>query len=368
MIKCVKRGEVNLKTNFTIRILAIVLALVVVGVFLGILGYNPANVFICIIKGSFGSLNRIRQTIIIAIPLLITGLGISVAFKMQFWNIGAEGQIFMGAFGAALFALNFPSLPMPAMLLFMIVSGCLFGGLWALISGVLRVYFNTNETITTLMLNYVALKIITYLQYDAWKDKNALGFPKIANFPDNAIFPSLFGVHIGWIIALILVVIFYLFMKHSKMGYEVSILGESENTAKYAGINIKKTMIKAVFISGAVCGLAGVIQASAVSNTLSVEVTGGMGYTAIIVAWLSNLNAPITLVVAVLFAALLEGGAYIQTAFGIPNAAASVMQALILFFVLGCEFFVRYKVVFNNRKSKDELVLEEKTESKDEVI
>lgn len=368
MVKFVKRGEVSTKTNFTVRIMAIILALVVAGIFMALLGHNPLDVYAYMIKGSFGSPNRIRQTIIIAIPLLITGLGISVAFKMQFWNIGAEGQILMGAFGAALFALNFPNLPMPLMLLLMVISGCIFGGLWALISGILKVYFNTNETITTLMLNYVALKIITFLQYDAWKDKNALGFPKIANFPDNAIFPSIFRVHIGWIIALVLVVIFYLFMKHSKMGYEVSVLGESQNTAKYAGINIKKTMLKAVFISGAVCGLTGVIQASAVSNTLSIEVTGGMGYTAIIVAWLSNLNAPITLIVAILFAALLEGGAYIQTAFGIPNAAASVMQALILFFVLGSEFFVRYKAVFSNRKIKTVSKSTNKTENKDEVI
>lgn len=367
MIKCIKRGEISVKKNFAIRILAIVLALVVVAVLMAALGHNPLKVYAYMIKGSLGSLNRIRQTIIIAIPLLITAIGISVAFKMLYWNIGAEGQILMGAFGATLFALNFPELPMPLLLLLMVISGCLFGGLWALISGILKVYFNTNETITTLMLNYVALKIITYLQYDAWKDKSALGFPKIANFPDNAVFPDVLGVHMGWIIALILVVIFYLFMKKSKMGYEISVLGESQNTAKYAGINIKKTMLRAVFISGAICGLTGVIQASAVSNTLSIEVTGGMGYTAIIVAWLSNLNAPITLVVSVLFAALLEGGAYIQSAFGIPNAAASVMQALILFFVLGSEFFVRYKVTF--KKNKTEVLQEpHKLESKNEVI
>lgn len=368
MVKFIKRGEVSKKTNFTIRIMAITSALVIAGIFMAILGHNPIEVYGYMVKGSFGSPGRIRQTIILAIPLLITGIGVSVAFKMQYWNIGGEGQILMGAFGATIFALNFPDLPMPLLLIFMIISGATFGGLWALISGILKVYFNTNETITTLMLNYVALKIITYLQYDAWKDKQALGFPKIANFPDNAIFPSVFRVHIGWIIALALVAVFYVLMKHSKMGYEISVLGESENTAKYAGINIKKTILKAVFISGAVCGLTGVIQASAVSNTLSVEVTGGVGYTAIIVAWLSNLNAPITLIVSVLFAALLEGGAYIQTAFGIPNAAASVMQALILFFVLGSEFFVRYKLVLPNKSKKNISEEFKKLSSKDGVI
>ncbi len=345
MVKFIKRGEVSRKTNFTIRISAIILALILSGIFIGALGHNPLEVFASMIKGAFGSPNRIKQTITIAIPLLITALGIAVAFKMQFWNIGAEGQIFMGAFGAALVALKFPEMSKPLTLLLMIIAGMTFAGLWALISGILKVYFNTNETIVTLMLNYIALKFVTYLQYDVWKDKRAMGFPKIKNFPDEAIFPSLLGVNIGWIFAIVLVIGFYLFMKKSKMGYEISVLGESENTAKYAGIDIKKTVLKAVFISGAICGLTGVIQASAVSNTLSVEVSGGYGYTAIIIAWLSNLNSPITLIVSVLFAGLLEGGAYIQTSFGIPNAAASVIQALILFFVLGSEFFVRFKLV-----------------------
>lgn len=352
MFKFIKRGDIDKKTNLTIRISAIILALVISGIFIGALSHNPVQVFQAMVKGAFGSPNRIKQTVTIAIPLLITALGIAVAFKMQFWNIGAEGQIFMGAFGAALIALKFPEVSKPIMLMMMVVSGMTFGGLLALISGLLKVYFNTNETIVTLMLNYIALKFITYLQYDAWKDPRAMGFPKIKNFPDNAIFPSVMGVNIGWIFAIILVIGFYIFMKKSKMGYEISVLGESENTAKYAGINIKKTILKAVFISGAVCGLTGVIQSSAVSNTLSVEVTGGYGYTAIIIAWLSNLNSPITLLVSVLFAGLLEGGAYIQTAFGIPNAAASVIQALILFFVLGSEFFVKFKLVKSKKLDK----------------
>jgi simple sugar transport system permease protein len=344
LIRLIKREEISKLNSVKVRIIAIILALVVASIFLAAMGFSPIKIFSGMLKGSFGSPYRIRQTIIRAIPLVITAIGISVAFKMQFWNIGGEGQIFMGAFGAALVALNLSGLSKPILLLLMALAAILFGALWALIAGAIKVYFNTNETIITLMLNYIALKFITLLQYDIWRDKKAMNFPKIPTFPKNAILPKLFNVNVGWIIALTIVVLFYFIMKRSKLGYEISVLGESKNTAKYAGISINKTILTAIFISGALCGLAGFIQASAVSETLSIEVTGGVGYTAIIVAWLSNLGSIIILFVSVLFAGLIEGGSYVQTAFGIPNAAASVIQALILFFVLGSELFVRYKL------------------------
>jgi general nucleoside transport system permease protein len=344
LIQLVKRDEISRTNSIKVRVIAILLALIAAGIFLAIMGFNPINVFLGMLKGSFGSAYRIRQTIVKAVPLIITAVGISVAFKMQFWNIGGEGQILMGAFGAALIALNLSYLPKPLLLILMAASAVFFGALWAVVSGVLNVYFNTNETIVTLMLNYIALKFITLLQYDLWRDKKAMNFPKVANFSENAILPKLFKLHVGWIIAILVVIIFYIIMKHSKLGYEITVLGESKNTAKYAGININQTVLKAVFISGALCGLAGFVQASAVSQTLSVEVAGGAGYTAIIISWLSNLNSVIILPVSLLFAGLVEGGSYIQTAFGIPNAAASVIQALILLFVLGSELFVRYKL------------------------
>jgi len=349
-LRLVKREDINKSVSIRIRVMAIVIAIVIAGLFLVTLGHNPIEVFGGMIKGAFGTANRVRQTIITAIPLLIAAIGVGVAFKMLFWNIGGEGQIFMGAFGATIVALNLTSLPKPVLLLVMCLAAIICGGLWAALAGVLKVYFNTNETIITLMLNYVALKFITLLQFDLLKDKNAMGFPKIANFQDNAILPRVFGVHIGWIIALIIVVVFYIFMKHSKMGYEIAVLGDSTNTAKYAGININKTILKAVFISGALCGLVGFIQASAVSQTLSTEVTNGAGNTAIIIAWLSNLNSIFALIVSILFAGLTQGGAYIQTAFGIPNAAASVIQALILFCVLASEMFIRYRIDFRRVK------------------
>lgn len=354
MLRIVKKGETTRLQTVVITSIAIILAILGTSLFIVALGFNPAEVYASMLKGAFGSTSKIRRTIIIAIPLLITSLGIAVAFKMKFWNIGGEGQILMGAFGAAFIALNFSYLPKPIVLILMAIFGMLAGGLWALIPAFLKSKWGTNETIVTLMMNYLALKWVTYLQYDKWKDPKSLGFPKIANFDSNAVLPKIFNIHIGWVIALILVVVMYIFMNYTKKGYEISVLGESEKTAQYAGINVSKTMITAILLSGGLCGLVGMIQASAVSSTLSVTVSGGVGFTAIIVTWLGSLSAPIILVVSILFAALLQGGAYIQTAFGIPEAAALVLQGMILFFVLGSDFFVKYKVVFEKENKVKE--------------
>lgn len=345
MIRFVKRDGISRINNVFIRITAIILSLVVVGVFLFTMNLNALKVYASMINGAFGNINSIRQTIVVAIPLVITALGISVAFKMQFWNIGGEGQIFMGAFAASLAAYALPDLSSPVLITMMAAAGLAGGGLWALLPAIFKSYFKTNETIVTLMLNYVALQWISYLQTGPWKDKKALGFAKMPNFSDNAILPDVFGIHAGWIIALFLTAAVYIFMKYSKKGYEIAVIGESEKTALYAGINIKKTMIFAVVLSGALCGLVGMIQASGVLQNLSTQVSGGYGFTAIIVAWLSSLSAPAILVVSILFAALVQGGSYIQVAFGIPQSAALVLQSAILFFVLGSEFFVKYKLV-----------------------
>lgn len=344
-VRVIKKSEPGRMKAAAIRIGAIVLALLASSLFILLLSLNPIDVYLKMVQGAFGTAYRVKETIVKTIPLVITSLGIGIAFKMQFWNIGGEGQIAMGAFAASYFALYMNNMPKPVLLLVMILAGMLAGGLWALIPAFLKAQWGTNETIVTLMMNYIALKWVMFLQYGPWRDPNSLGFPKIANFPENAVLPKLLGVHIGWIFALILVAVVYILINHTKKGYEIAVIGESINTARYAGINIKKTILIAIMLSGGLCGLVGMIQASAVNYTLSVEITGGVGFTAIITAWLAALSAPLILIVSFLFAALLEGGSYIQTVFGIPQAAAEILQGLILFFVLGSEFFVRYKFV-----------------------
>jgi simple sugar transport system permease protein len=329
---------------------AVVGALVFGGLFLVLLGENPFEIYISMVKGGLGSFFRFRETVNLAIPLLITSLGVMIAFKMRFWNIGAEGQIFMGAFAATYFAINFDHWPKPLLLLVMMVASMVMGGIWLLIPAWFKARFGTNETLFTLMLNYIALRWVIYLQYSLWKDPAGMGFPKIANFGPNATLPKLFGIHIGWVVAIVLIYLVYVYLNHTKSGYEIAVIGESEDTARYAGIDIKRVILKTMFLSGAICGLVGMIQAAGISGTLSVELSGGIGFTAIITAWLSGLQPIMVAVVSFLFAMLRQGGSYIQTAYQIPSSAAEILQSLILFCVLASEFFVRYKFVRTGKK------------------
>jgi simple sugar transport system permease protein len=349
------RTDCSRNEAIIIRTSAILLALSAVAVFIMLLGHNPFSVYLSMIEGAFGSGYRITETIRKAIPLIVASLGISLAFRLKFWNIGAEGQIMMGAFGATFFALNFQNLPAIILLPLMGFASIICGGIWGAIPAYFRAKFRTNETIFTLMMNYIALKWLTYLQYGPWKDPGALGFPKIPGFTKNAVLPAFFGLHIGWIIAVVLIVIMHIFVNHTKRGYEINVVGESENTGRYAGMNVKFIIIYTIFLSGGLCGLAGMIEASGVNKTLSVEITRGVGYTAIITSWLSSLRAPVIAIVCILFAAMIQGGTFIQMAFQIPQSAAQILQGMILFFVLGSEFFIKYKIsVIKDNKTEAE--------------
>ncbi|MBI9012131.1 MAG: ABC transporter permease [Clostridiales bacterium] len=353
MFRMVKRTNVSSKQSAMIRLLAVVLALLCSSLFILLMGHNPIKVYVSMLNGAFGSKFRLIETMKVAIPIIIASIGIMVAFKMKFWNIGGEGQILMGACAATYFALYFNHLPKPLLLLLMLLGGFVGGGLWALIPGLLKIKYDTNETIITLMLNYIAIKWVTYLQYGPWKDPNAMGFPKIANFEDAAVLPKVFGLHIGWIIAIVIVVIIGIMMKYSKWGYNISVIGESIDTARYSGMNIKKVVLTSVLVSGGICGIVGFIQASAVDHTLTSQLSAGYGFTAIITTWLSALVPIVIIPVSILFAALVKGGSYIQTAFQIPNSASDIIQSMILFFVIGSEFFVKYALVFRKGGAHD---------------
>ncbi len=346
----IQRTYISKQKTIMIRLIAVFLSLVTASLFLGFMGHNPIQVFGSLAVGAFGSAYRMRETMTTAIPLIVTSIGIMIAFKMKFWNIGGEGQILMGAFAASYVALNFTYLPKPMLLALMFVAGFIGGGLWALIPALLKVYLGTNETIITLMLNYVAIKWITYLQYGPWKDPNAMGFPQIATFESNAILPKVFGVHIGWIFAIVIVCFVSFMLAKTKKGFEISVIGESVDTARYAGIHVKHVIIMAIVISGGICGIVGMMEASGVNRTLSSNISSGYGFTAIITTWLSGLKASVIIPVSILFAGLIKGGSFIQTAYGIPQSASDVLQALILFFIIGSEFFVQYQLVGKRAK------------------
>ncbi|MDR0637745.1 MAG: ABC transporter permease [Spirochaetaceae bacterium] len=351
MIRVASRPELTGFREKLQRALAIAAALAASALFILLIGYNPLDVFAKIIAGSLGTAYRFRETIHKAIPLGILSLGTAVAFKMKFWNIGQEGQFYLGAYGASLIAFSFPDMPSPLLLTFMFLAGFVFGGLWALIPALLKARFSTSETLVTLMLNYVAVKWISYLQYGPWKDPQGLGFPKIASFSRNAVPPNLFGIHLGWVITLCLAALVYLLLKRTKLGYEIDVLGESEATARYAGIPVFRVMIAAILISGGLCGAAGMLQASAVERSLSDQLSGGLGFTSVITTWLARLNPLSIIVTSFLFSLLIQGGNFLQSSLQIPASISLVLQGIIIFFVLGSEFFLRYRLVWTRART-----------------
>ncbi|MFO7887016.1 MAG: ABC transporter permease [Eubacteriales bacterium] len=351
-MRMIKREKISKREAVKIRTVAILGSLILSGLFIFLLGHNPVDVYISMAKGAFGSLYRIKDTINIIIPLIMTSLGIMIAFKMKFWNIGGEGQILIGALFASYIALNFSNLPKPVLLPIMFLAGFMGGGFWAFIPALLKVKFQTNETIITLMMNYIALNIITYLQYGPWRDPQSLGFPKISSFAESALLPDVLGIHMGWIVTVLTVVLVTVFMNKTKFGYEIKVVGESKDTANYSGIRVNRVVLRGLIISGGICGIVGMMEVSGVNGTLTNHVSAGYGYTAIITAWLSGLKPAFIIPVSALFAGLIKGGGFIQTAYQIPQSAADIIQSMILFFVIGSEFFIQYKLVPDKRNDK----------------
>lgn len=350
LIRTIKRAERSKFEIMRLRLYAFILALAAGGLFILLLGFSPFELYGTIVSGAFRSKMAIQATVKIMIPLLMSSLGVTLAFKMRFWNIGAEGQIIMGAVFSSYFALYHSNLPHVVLLAVMFLAGFVGGGLWGLIPAYFKTKFNTNETLFTLMLNYIALHVISFLRDGPWKDPDSSGFPKIARFAANAQIDKVLGVQFGWIIGLLLVVIVFVYMKYTKQGYEISVVGESQATAKYAGMNVKKVVLRTMLLSGGICGLTGVIQSAGSDMTLASSVAGGVGFTAIIVAWLANLNPIGILLVSFLFSVLEKGSSVMQSTYGLSTYSAAVLQGIILFFILGSEFFIKYKFVLESKK------------------
>jgi len=339
---------------FIIPLVSVLLALLLGAIFLSLTGQKPIAVYTIMFTDSLGSKYGLTETIVKAIPLMLTGLGVSLAFKMKLWNIGAEGQLYMGAMGATWLPLNFPTLPGYIMIPGMIVLGMLAGGLWALLTAIPRAIWKVNEIITTLMLNYVAILWVDFLVFGPWRDPKGSNFPLTAAFPDAARLPGLFNsrIHAGLFFAFALAIILAIVYKYSRWGYSINVIGSSERAASYAGMNIKRNILLVMFISGAISGLAGMAEVSGIIGKLQHGISSGYGYTAIIVAWLSKLNPLAILIVSVLFGALQVGGYAVQVV-GVPAAVATMLQGMILFFVLGGEIFTNYRIRLVSKKGEE---------------
>ena len=353
LLRMAKRDGISSQKAWLIRGIAFLLSLMTGALMILALGHNPLAVYQAMIVGACGSGTVLQETVKIAVPLLITAIGISFAFKMKFWNIGGEGQILVGAVAAGYFGLFtahiFPKVPL---VLLMMTAGMLAGGIYGLIPAVCKAKWGTNETLFTLMLNYIALAFIKYLMNGPWKAPGS-SYPKIAMLVKGARLTKILGVHWGWILALILVVVSSIYLKKTKQGYEIAVVGESNNTARYAGINVSKVFVRTMFISGALCGLVGLMQFAGADYTLTEGTAGGIGFTAITVAWLAKMNPYGMLIVSVFIAILERGANAIQTQFKIPSSAADLLIGIILFFMLGCEFFISYRLILRGKEEKD---------------
>ena len=332
---------------WSIRVASIVFALIVGGLLLLALGYSPLKAYGTIIDGSLGSKTFVRQTIKIAIPLLGCALAIAPCFKMHFWNIGAEGQITAGAIGATFFALKFgKTMPQLPLLLIMAVAAILCGGLWALIPAFFKAKWNTNETLFTLMMNYVATSIVACMTNIMRGQASSLGTLNKAT--KAGWLPVINGQRytINIIVVLVLTFAMYAYLKYSKQGYEISVVGESENTARYAGINVSRVTIRTMLLSGAICGLCGFLVVAGKDQTISTTSAGGNGFTAIIVAWLAKFNTFYMMLISFLLIFLDRGASEIASAYSLNEYAADIITGIILFFILGSEFFINYRLVW----------------------
>ena len=354
-IRIARRDQISFIKSCGIRILSVILALIVCAIFINaVTGLNPIEVYETMWRGTFQSSYKFLTTLRDAAMLLCIGIALAPAFKMKFWNIGGEGQVLMGALATAVVMIYCTNLPNWLMIIVMFIASVVAGAVWGLIPAYFKARFNTNETLFTLMMNYVAINIVDCMT-NIWRgSKSSMG--AINASTQLGWFPKLLGYRftLNIIIVAVLAILMYLYLRYTKHGYEISVIGESENTAKYIGINSTKTIIRTMLLSGAICGIAGLITVAGKNMTISTDTAGGYGFTAIIVTWLAKFNTGYMAIISFLLVFLEKGATQIASAYTILNDyASSVVTGIILFFILGSEFFVNYKVILRSKAGKE---------------
>jgi len=325
-------------------------ALLIGALLLALTGANPWQVYQRMATTAFGSAYGWSDTTIKATPLILAGLGVAFAFRMRLWNIGAEGQLFLGAFMATGVALHWlpAETPKPLMLTAMALAGFLGGALWGLIPGILKAKLNVNEIITSLMLNYVAIFWNNYFIYGPWSER---GFGLTPQYPRTAWLPRLtdfattfpffrgMTAHLGILLGIALALVFWFLWRYTKWGFALTVIGDNPRAARYAGIPLASNIILVMAISGGLAGLAGMSEVAGVVHRLQERFSPGYGFTAIIIAWLAKLNPLAIILVAYLFGGLLVGGDEIQ-----PAGIAQMLQGVILFVMVGGEMLLHYRL------------------------
>ena len=346
----VKRGALPWYQAWGIRAAAIVLALLFCALVTSLTtGENPLQVYSTMIYGAVGTPRKIwilGQNIAL---LLCVSLAVTPAFRMRFWNIGGEGQVLAGALAAAACMICLSDkLPNGALIAVMAVSSIAAGAIWGLIPAIFKAKWNTNETLFTLMMNYVATQLVAYFVI-IWESPKGSGKVGIINqatelgwLPQIGNYKYLLNI----IIVAVLTVGMYIYLNYSKHGYEIAVVGESERTARYVGIKVEKVIVRTMLLSGAICGIAGLLLVGGTDHTISTTIAGGRGFTAVMVLWLAKFNPRFMILTSFLLVFLDRGAGEISTTFGLNHSFADILTGIILFFIIGSEFFITYKISF----------------------
>ncbi len=349
----VKRDDIVWWKGWIIRVVSVILALIVCGVItISLTGLNPVKMYLTMIEGAIGTSRLVWNLIQNTAILLCVSLAVTPAFKMRFWNIGAEGQVLVGGLATATCMIFLgEKLPTPLLIFVMLIVSVLAGALWGIIPAYFKTSFNSNETLFTLMMNYIAIQIVAYFTLE-WSVPKGSGTPRTLEFGQ---LPALFGQKylINILIVVLITVAMYIYLKYSKQGYEISVVGESEKTAKYIGINVKKVILRTMAISGAICGIAGFLLVAGTDHSLKSDTAGGRGFTAIMVSWLGKFNPLFMILTSFLIVFLQKGASKISEVYRLNPSFSDIITGIIIFFIIGSEFFINYKIKIN-KKEKEE--------------
>jgi len=357
LIRIVKRENITTQKSILIRVIGILISLLISGLLIVcVVHINPVKVYVTMFEGAFGSKRLIWNTVRDTMTLLCIAVGLAPAFAMRFWNIGAEGQVLIGGVATVACMKYFGGLPPILLFPVMILASLAAGAIWSFLPGLFKAHWNTNETLFTLMMNYIAIQLTAFM-VAIWENPPGSNTVGVVNKDTMAGWlPSMFNPipnkDFGWnvVIVMIVAVAMYIYLNRTKHGYEIAVTGDSVNTARYAGIRVKKVYIRTMMISGAVCGLAGFVAVSGASHTISTNTAAGRGFTAIIVAWLAKFNTFTMILISLLLVFLDMGAAQIASSYGINEHVSKIITGIILFFLLGSEFFINYRLVFRHKR------------------
>ncbi len=354
----VKRDALPWWKSWMVRILSVVAALIVCGVITVLVtGQNPLNVYSAMWNGSFATSRRVWAMLQSLAMLLCVSLAVTPAFRMRFWNIGAEGQVLIGglASAACMILLQGKGIPGWLLLLIIVVSSTLAGAVYALIPALFKARWNTNETLFTLMMNYIAIQLVAYFAFQHSMPKGSGSIGVINPNTMEGWLPVIGGQKylLNILIVAALTIFLYIYLKYSKHGYEISVVGESENTARYIGINVRKVIIRTMLLSGAICGIAGMLLVSGTDHSITRDTAAGRGFTAIMVSWLGKFNPLYMIITSFIIVFLEKGATEISTTCGLNSSFSDILTGIIILFIIGSEFFINYSLKFRHSHKEE---------------